>query len=240
MEETKMITEIRLENGVEVGRIEYPKTQKNTRIGKLLNRGFFISRRFRGEAVQMAKDLNSGGRRMVQFTVTPDPKPATHFEDFGQNAPANAAPAVPFSTPEIAQPDPFDRIIQDGTYTVVFGDGHYRTLKFRTKTEGSLAGKTIVSYLSGPDNSTDFTGCAFYDQDRGTTTIWRRYRLKENASFCEEILEAVGVILGNPAKTGEAYALKSGRCCRCGKKLTVPASIHQGMGPDCFAKTGGL
>jgi hypothetical protein len=29
-----------------------------------------------------------------------------------------------------------------------------------------------------------------------------------------------------------------GKCCRCGRKLTVPSSIASGMGPECATKTG--
>ena len=28
-----------------------------------------------------------------------------------------------------------------------------------------------------------------------------------------------------------------GKCCRCGKTLTVPASIQMGIGPECVKKT---
>lgn len=36
-----------------------------------------------------------------------------------------------------------------------------------------------------------------------------------------------------PAEAALAYALESGRCSRCDRELTVPASIHQGYGPEC-------
>ena len=36
----------------------------------------------------------------------------------------------------------------------------------------------------------------------------------------------------------EAYALASGQCMRCGHKLTVPASLHRGLGPECAKREG--
>jgi hypothetical protein len=36
-----------------------------------------------------------------------------------------------------------------------------------------------------------------------------------------------------PAEAALAYALESGRCSRCDRELTVPASLHRGMGPEC-------
>jgi hypothetical protein len=31
----------------------------------------------------------------------------------------------------------------------------------------------------------------------------------------------------------EAYAMRSGRCSRCNRDLTVPASLFAGMGSEC-------
>jgi len=36
----------------------------------------------------------------------------------------------------------------------------------------------------------------------------------------------------------EAHALSSGNCLACLRTLTVPASIHRGLGPDCAARLG--
>ncbi len=131
---------------------------------------------------------------------------------------------------------PIRHEIADGTYTVVRPDGSYRTLEIETRTTGNLAGKTIVAYLCGPDNERDFQGCAFFSPERGQAVMWKRYRT--NAAFCEEVLDAIRTILQDPRAAGEDYALKSGRCCRCGRKLTVPASLHRGMGPECASKSG--
>lgn len=32
----------------------------------------------------------------------------------------------------------------------------------------------------------------------------------------------------------------AGRCCICGRTLTVPESIDRGIGPECFGKMGGF
>jgi hypothetical protein len=47
---------------------------------------------------------------------------------------------------------------------------------------------------------------------------------------------ALSVLFNDPdevARAALAYAMESGRCARCDKQLTVPASIHQGYGPEC-------
>ena len=38
------------------------------------------------------------------------------------------------------------------------------------------------------------------------------------------------------SKAGWKYADATGRCYICNKKLTVEASIHKGLGPDCAKK----
>jgi hypothetical protein len=48
---------------------------------------------------------------------------------------------------------------------------------------------------------------------------------------------AISALLGDEnvaAEAALAYAIESGRCARCDRELTVPASIHQGFGPECI------
>lgn len=117
--------------------------------------------------------------------------------------------------------------IIDGRYTVVFEDGTYRTIKVETYTDGNFAGKRIASFLSGPDNGRDYQGFAFVND--GGFNIWKRYV----GSGLDNSLE---VLFQDPEKSGVEYALRSSRCRRCGRDLTVPASLHAGYGPECAKK----
>lgn len=125
--------------------------------------------------------------------------------------------------------------IHDGTYTIVFPDGKYRTIRLRTAKWGDMpAGSQVVSFLSGPDNERSFTNFGFVFGRR--LQVWKRF--EENA--LGGIVEAAKILLEcddeGIADAGEAYALKSGHCCRCGRVLTVPASLHRGMGAECAKK----
>lgn len=130
--------------------------------------------------------------------------------------------------------------IPQGTFTVEFPDGDYRTVELETVAEGKFAGRTIASYLSGPDNERDFRGFAFVNV-RGdglpTVAVWRRF-----ADIDERWREAayIAASANREGQLGmaEAYAHRSSRCARCGHKLTVPASLHRGYGPDCAAVLG--
>lgn len=151
-----------------------------------------------------SEEISSGGITVIDLDDIPEPK-----------------------KPEIINP------IHDGTYTAVFRDGSYRTVRFNTPTSGNLAGKTIVAYLAGPDNSRDFVGCAFYNQERASLHMWGRF--KEDTALSNGLQLAIHAIRGNLEEAQQAYAIKSGNCAKCGKKLTVPASLYAGMGPKCRA-----
>lgn len=120
--------------------------------------------------------------------------------------------------------------IPNGRYTVVLtDDSDYVTLEISPWK--SKPGTQIASYLRGPDNTSDFEG--FGQIAGGAFSVWRRC-----ATGYTRQQDAVRILLG--ADTLDtyttAYAMKSGRCSRCGRELTVPASIHQGKGPECAKK----
>ena len=119
--------------------------------------------------------------------------------------------------------EPVTKTVANAIYTAVF-DGTRVTVKITKHWE---AGKTeqVCKFLSGSDNDSDYTGFAFL---RGSTLqMWSRF--KDNT----RLARAMEVILGDPDASGEAYAIESNRCFRCNRTLTVPSSIHRGLGPEC-------
>ena len=128
-------------------------------------------------------------------------------------------------------------VFPKGTFTIVReSDGKRVTIRIRDTTfarhvGGRAAGqesRTIAEFLSGPDNEADYTGFAFVDVAAGTYAIWAKQKRGE-AWFSW----ALDVLKGDPVAAGEAYAMASGKCWKCGRRLTVPASLHRGMGPEC-------
>jgi len=124
-----------------------------------------------------------------------------------------------------------DLALHEGRYTIEFADGSYKTLRVRRQDDDAnfKPGVLIVSFLSGSDNDSDYTGFGHVEAD-GTIRIWRKFLQST------ELREAVKVLRGSPDGAREAYAIRSGRCSRCGRTLTVPASLHAGMGPECARK----
>lgn len=159
---------------------------------------------------------------------------------YGHDGQARPAPA-PEQAPEQAPAQP--REVPNGTYTIVFDPEvpeEYRTLRLRDDfRDDGPEGAQVVEYLSGPDNELDFTGCAFLEGAR--LRVWKRHR---GGELQREVEECVRVLLGERGDEDPlgdarlAYAIVSGRCSACGRKLTVPASLHRGMGPDCAEKRG--
>ena len=113
-----------------------------------------------------------------------------------------------------------------GTFTVVMPKKLRCTVRFATAKQGSFAGKIIVKELVGSDNETSYAGVGHVVD--GGVQIWQKAR--KNVL----LLAALKVLLrGDHAKAGEAYAIESSHCWRCGKLLTVPVSIGRGLGPEC-------
>ncbi len=123
----------------------------------------------------------------------------------------------------------------DGTYTIVFADGDYRTLRVVTKPEWRDNRKnkevTVVEYLNGPDNTKNFKAFGEF-VGTGAVRVWKAHQ--DNA----QLVEAVKVLVADPRAAAAAYGLKSKHCGMCGRELTVLESIERGIGPSCAAKAG--
>lgn len=143
-----------------------------------------------------------------------------------QPCPTQSAPEVSASaTPVTAFKVP------DGRYTVAW-DEHYKTLRVQTQDEFAdfMPGVVILKYLSGSNNDHDYTSFGNVDARTGEVRIWRKHQ--DNLV----LREAVKVLLGDPKAASQAYAIESDSCSRCGRTLTVPASLHAGLGPECAKK----
>jgi hypothetical protein len=128
-------------------------------------------------------------------------------------------------TPE-TKPEPEETSIPNGTYTVVLDDGSHVTLRLKDWNE-----KRIATYLAGSDNDSDYVGFAFINGTR--INLWKRF---QNNSISRIALALETLLTGDPGEAGLRYSMESGNCYRCGRTLTVPASIHRGLGPECASK----
>ena len=160
-----------------------------------------------------------------QDTYDPDAAYERHLEDAGheeamlQEQVEAAMGVVPFS--EAMAPE----TIYDGIYTVEDDQGHV-TFRLRTQKadDDFMGGRQLVGYLTGADNDHDYTTIGHLTET-GTARVWRKHQSKER------IVAALRTLLADP----EA-AVKAVHCYRCHRTLTVPASVHDGLGPECARK----
>jgi len=94
----------------------------------------------------------------------------------------------------------------------------------------------FVSVLTGSDNTSDysFLGTVFSD---GTFRLSPKSRIGQDAPSAK----AAQWFFGRVAAKAIPAALEvwhHGKCCRCGRTLTVPSSISSGIGPECAHKRG--
>lgn len=122
--------------------------------------------------------------------------------------------------------------VPQGTYTVVFPDEGRITLRFRAPKNGKWKDKQLVEYLYGPDNTSHYRRCA--NETTDGYRIWNQF--KEDGRIAEGIKFLAGAKDSDRAEAGLTYAMESSNCYRCGRKLTVPVSIHRGLGPECARK----
>ena len=106
------------------------------------------------------------------------------------------------------------------------------TYKIRQADSGDV---WFVSLLSGPDNEKDFSYLGRID---ASLRFWRGRKTPKPGDVGIEApsMKAFswtwqGVMAGHNETQVEIW--HEGRCGRCNRKLTVPASIASGFGPEC-------
>ena len=92
----------------------------------------------------------------------------------------------------------------------------------------------FVKVLTGSDNENSYTflGTIFSD---GTFRHGKKSPIGPDAPS-SKAFSYVWTHLDE--LTGKVEIHHEGKCCRCGRKLTVPESIESGIGPECREKMG--
>ena len=150
-------------------------------------------------------------------------------------------PLVPFETAKdvVVQPplvvavtEAF-KVPQAGIYSVTT-EGHRSTIRILPVQSDDLTDDRAMclSYLFGPNNEKDYRGYAYLKKD-GSVQYWNR-KIREDEDLTSAPLSLATSALLNP-KDGDVV-LESAYCNRCGRRLTVDVSIHEGYGPECIKK----
>lgn len=99
----------------------------------------------------------------------------------------------------------------------------------------------FVGVLSGPDNNSDYQylgriARGMFWQGRKTPKPGDVSRDAPSAKAFAWAWQAI--VRGGDALPAQLEIWHEGRCGRCGRKLTVPASVASGFGPECIGKLG--
>lgn len=92
----------------------------------------------------------------------------------------------------------------------------------------------FVNLMTGTDNNSDFTYmCHIRKESNGFPQLYRgKTRIRVDApGFVAFKHIWKHTLLEEHMDNLEIW--HEGRCCRCGRKLTVPESIASGIGPEC-------
>lgn len=126
--------------------------------------------------------------------------------------------------------------VADGWYTIVGPKGGHRTLRLETVESNdkytSDGVKQWLAYLCGPDNSGDYKTVGFVHGNE--VVLLRKY-----TNQYTDIVAAARFLISkrdNIGEYGRQYAIRSGRCYVCNRKLTTPESVAAGIGPVCASR----
>lgn len=119
----------------------------------------------------------------------------------------------------------------DGIYTLVKDEGH-QTIRIRVQDKDATfkPGVQIVGYLVGPDNEKDYQSVGEITKG-GAFKVWQKH-----ASKTDLVTDIFAILTDTEAKIDRKEILLAAKCFRCHHTLTVPTSVHDGLGPECAKK----
>jgi len=122
--------------------------------------------------------------------------------------------------------------IKNGTFTVSSPSGEHRTFKVSTWKKADQLTRSIA-LLVGCDNDESYKGFGFVQPD-GRIVVWKACRggqFDKLARMFEDLFSE-----NSRFKARGMTVLESRECMRCGRTLTTPSSIENGIGPECSKK----
>ncbi len=118
-------------------------------------------------------------------------------------------------------------------FTIVSKDtGRRFTYRVRRKD----AGVYFVSLLTGSDNEKDYNFIGTLFSGRSPYRHGRKANIKETAPAVVAFKWVWDKLTRGVLRNDAVEFWHEGRCCRCARALTDPASIERGIGPECMKR----
>ena len=187
--------------------------------------------------------LHSQIQHAIQYPSGHLDRFASFGPTFEMSAPGDdqpiAQPATITDIPSESANSQFDpkRFITAGKATFTLQGINSRYTYRITRSDPDLQDRTVlfISLLTGSDNTADYTYLGLLDEPSGQVRLTRKSRYTVDSVpvralgwACRRLWQGRSI---EPARLFHV-----GSCGRCGRALTVPASIESGFGPECSAR----
>ena len=102
--------------------------------------------------------------------------------------------------------------------------------------DGSGGKIFFVSLLTGPQNESDYSYIGVLNPKTGEVRLTKASKFSEGTMVVRLLRRTLARVWAGEQEAIEAAGFRvhhEGRCCRCGRTLTVPSSVESGIGPEC-------
>lgn len=125
----------------------------------------------------------------------------------------------------------------DATFTVELPDETHKTYRVQ-HVEGNdrWPESYFAKLLTGPDNTKSYTYMGKLEPVAGVVNTTAKSASFEGSLALRLLNRILARVWANDHSAYEEHGYRThheGMCGRCGRKLTVPASIESGIGPEC-------
>jgi len=99
----------------------------------------------------------------------------------------------------------------------------------------------FIATLTGPDNESSYSYLGVLDPINGWVRLTHKSKYSEETAALKIVRRVLDRIWNNQGHMIQAAGWDvrhCGFCMKCGKTLTVPASIESGYGPECSRRLG--
>lgn len=132
----------------------------------------------------------------------------------------------------VKHPDQLSFILGgNALFTIRLRDG--KRFTYKVQQDYRIENRFRVKTLYGPDNNSNYKEFGDIIVQNGVP-LFHKYSIHEYPHVLLFDMIFLNLCIG--LETPGVEFFHSGRCCRCGRILTVPESIMSGIGPECAFK----
>lgn len=124
----------------------------------------------------------------------------------------------------------------DATFTIETPDGHHTFKVQHVEATDRWQESYFVKMLVGADNTADYAYIGKLDAFTGQVATTAKSKLPQEHRTIRVLNRILARVWCDDHNAYEQHGYAThheGKCGRCGRKLTTPASVKSGIGPEC-------